>query len=166
MPDVRDARAARRARALRRLGVMAFVVLVGFALVGLLGPRQATASATENGYTVDVRYPQVTRSGLVSPLRVRVSHEGGFAGPIALAFDDALFDRFDFQNWYPNPDAETGTPDRVEYEFQPPSGDVFALSLDARTGPTQPPSAYHYWVAVLVEGREVARVGFRVWVMP
>ena len=143
---------------------MTIFVVAG--LVGWLGPRSSDVSASDAGYDLDVRYAQVTRSGLVAPLRVRVSHPGGFDGPISLAFSKDIFDRFDFQNWYPNPSAETAGPQRLEYEFDPPTGAVFELTLDVRVGPTQPPSAHRYWVAVVSEGVDVARVSFRMVVMP
>ena len=40
------------------------------------------------------------------------------------------------------------------------------LTLDVRVGPTQPPSAHRYWVAVVSDDNEVARVNFRMVVMP
>ena len=61
-------------------------------------------------------------------------------GPITLAFSKDIFDRFDFQNWYPNPSAETAGPLRLEYEFDPPPGDLFELTLD---GPGTYPFVTH-----------------------
>jgi hypothetical protein len=165
LPAHRDPERSRRARNIRRVGIVALTVFVLTGLVGFLGPRSSDVSASGGGYQLDVRYAQVTRSGLVAPLRVRVTHPGGFDGPITLAFSKDIFDRFDFQNWYPNPSAETAGPQWLEYEFDPPPGPVFELTLDVRVGPTQPPSAHRYWVAV-ADGLEVVRVSFRMVVMP
>jgi hypothetical protein len=166
LPAHREPERSRRARNIRRVGIVALTIFVLAGLLGYFGPRSSAVSASGGGYQLDVRYAQVTRSGLVAPLRVRVLHAGGFDEPITLAFSKDIFDRFDFQNWYPNPSAETAGPLRLEYEFDPPSGDAFELTLDVRVGPTQPPSAHRYWVAVVSDDNEVARVNFRMVVMP
>jgi hypothetical protein len=62
----------------------------------------------------------LTRPGLATPLRIEVAHPGGFADPVTLRFSRGIFERFDFQNWYPNPSAETGSDVYVQYEFDPP----------------------------------------------
>jgi hypothetical protein len=166
LPAHRDPERSRRGRNIRRVGIVALTIFVMTGLFGLFGPRSSDVSATGGGYRLDVRYAQITRSGLVAPLRVRVVHPEGFDGPITLAFSKDIFDHFDFQNWYPNPSAETASPLRLEYEFDPPSGDAFELTLDVRVGPTQPPSAHRYWVAVVADGSDVARVNFRMVVTP
>ena len=166
LPAHREPERSRRARNIRRVGIFALTIFVLAGLLGYFGPRSSAVSAAGGGYRLDVMHAQVTRSGLVAPLRVRVGHPGGFCGPITLAFSKDIFDRFDFQNWYPNPSTETAGPLRLEYEFDPPPGDVFELTLDVRVGPTQPPSAHRYWVAVVSDDSEVARVNFRMVVMP
>ncbi len=143
---------------------MTIFVLTG--LTGFLGPRSSNVITSGGGYDLEVRYAQITRSGLVAPLRIRLEHPDGFDGPITLAFGKDIFYRFDFQNWYPNPSAETAGAQRLEYEFDPPPGTAFELTADVRVGPTQPPSAHRYWVAVVSEGVDVARVSFRMVVMP
>ncbi len=45
-------------------------------------------------------------------------------------------------------------------------GDAFELTLDVRVGPTQPPSAHRYCVAVMTGDVEVANASFRMVVMP
>ena len=166
LPAHRDPERSRRARNIRRVGIVALTIFVLGWPAGLARAETSDVSASGGGYQLDVRYAQVTRSGLVAPLRVRVLHSGGFDRPITLAFSKDIFDRFDFQNWYPNPSAETAGPLRLEYEFDPPPGDAFELTLDVRVGPTQPPSAHRYWVAVVSDDLEVARVNFRMVVMP
>ncbi|MGH8824800.1 MAG: hypothetical protein ACRDVN_10020 [Jiangellaceae bacterium] len=166
LPRHRDPGGARRARNLRRVGIVALGVLVAAGLVGALGPRTADVAAEGGGYRLVAHHAQVTRSGMATPLRVEVIRPGGFDGPVTLAFDKDLFDRLDFQNFYPNPSAETAAPHRIVYEFDPPQGEVLSVTLDARTGPTQPPSAHRYWVAVIDDGREVAEVRFRMVVLP
>jgi hypothetical protein len=105
LPAHREPERSRRARNIRRVGIVALTIFVLAGLLGYFGPRSSAVSASGGGYQLDVRYAQVTRSGLVAPLRVRVLHVGGFDEPITLAFSKDIFDRFDFQNWYPNPSA-------------------------------------------------------------
>ncbi|HET6729147.1 MAG TPA: hypothetical protein VFG96_06990 [Jiangellaceae bacterium] len=166
LPGHRDPDGVRRARNLRRVGIVALLVFVATGLVGILGPRTSDVAAEGSGYRLVAHHAQVTRSGLATPLRIEVSHAGGFDAPVTLAFDKDLFDRLDFQNFYPNPASETAAPHRIMYEFDPPGGEILSVTLDARTGPTQPPSAHWYWVAVLDDGREVAQVRFRMVVLP
>jgi hypothetical protein len=163
---VRDEPEVRRARNRRRVGMAVLALLVLCGLVGVLGIRTATATATGGGYTLSVTHAQVTRAGIAVPYHVRVSRPGGFDGPLTLAISEDLLERFDFQNWYPNPSTETASGETVYYEFDPPPGELFELNLDARTAPDQNGSTAVYRTAVVVGGRPVAEVSFRMWVAP
>ncbi|MGZ4603525.1 MAG: hypothetical protein ACXV0U_07990 [Kineosporiaceae bacterium] len=162
----RDVGAVRRARNSRRLGltVLAAIVLAG--LVGLFGIRHATVSRSADGYTLSVRHAQVTRAGIAAPFQVRVHHAGGFARPLTLVLSRTLLERFDFQNFYPNPSKETASDQYVYYDFDPPPGDDFQLNLDARTAPDQRGSTAVYWTALVIDDRPVTGVEFRMWVAP
>lgn len=167
MPSSRDAAAARRGRNLRRIGIVALCLLVVAALAGALGPRAATTTASGGGYELTVRHGQITRPGLPIPLEITVERPGGFDGAVTLAVSRDLLDRLDFNNWSPNPDGEAPGPDRVEYEFTPPSGDVLHVLLDARTAPGQLPGLGRYAVTVLdPDGGVVAEAAFRLAVLP
>jgi hypothetical protein len=159
-------RAARRGRTVRRgaLGIM--LVLLGISFAGFYGPSQRTTTSSDDGYQLELTYGSVVRSGQAVPLKLRVRHAGGYDGPITVVFDQDVFDRFDFQNWYPNPSAEVGEADTVVYEFDPPDGDVLMVSLDARVAPTQWPSHHDYFVALDVDGQQTGRIDFSVWVTP
>lgn len=147
------------------LGVLLLVVLA--AALDLLGPREGHVADHTGDVGVAVDYPQVTRAGQPAPLRIRVHQEGGFDGPLTLAFSRDLFDDSDFQTWYPSPSSETAEPGRIVYEFDPPpAGEDFEVHLDARTAPGQFGEVSPNWVAVLVAGKTAARVDFRVWRMP
>ena len=163
----RDGDAARRARNWRRFGLALFGLLLLLGAAGLLGIRSVTDTArSPEGYQLEVTHAQVTRAGLAVPFHVTVRHPGGFDGPVTLSISSDLPERFDFQNFYPNPAKETATEGRLLFEFDPPPGDVFRLNLDARTAPDQNGSAGTYYTSLVVDGREVADVGFRMVVMP
>lgn len=164
--DPRDATAVSRARAGRRAGLTALGLVILLGAAGLLGVRSTTSSATANGWSLRVEHAQVTRAGVAAPFHVTVEHEGGFDGPVTLSVSSSLLERFDFQNFYPNPAGETATADDLLYEFDPPPGDVLRLSLDARTAPDQNGSTGVYRTALLVDGQVVAQVRFRMWVVP
>lgn len=165
--DARDVQATRRARDTRRVGLAVLGLIVLLGLSGLLGIRSSTTSArSPDGWSLEVRHAQVTRAGIAAPFHVTVRRAGGFDGPITLSLSSRLMERFDFQNFYPNPASETATGDRLLYEFDPPPGDTFRLNLDARTAPDQNGSSEVYRTAVVVDGRAVAEVSFRMWVVP
>lgn len=168
LPSSRDAAASRRGRNLRRIGIVLLCLVVAAALVGLLGPRAATTTATGGGYELTVRHGQITRPSIPVPLEITVERPGGFDGPVTLSISKGLVDRMDFNNWYPNPDGETSGPDRAEYEFTPPDGDVLHVMLDARTAPGQLPSANRYAVAVVdsATGQTLVAASFRMTVLP
>lgn len=158
--------AVRRSRAIRRgtFGVM--LALMGLSFFGFYGPTTDTDSTVDGDYRLRLEHGSVVRSGQAVPLRLEVRHDGGYDGPVTVVFDQDVFDRFDFQNWYPNPSSETGERDTVVYEFDPPDGDVLVVSLDARVAPTQWPSHHDYFVALDVDDRQLARTDFSVWVTP
>lgn len=143
---------------------VAALVLAG--AVGLLGPRTSTVDASGGGYDLTVEHASITRAGQPAPLHVRVESADTFAGPVQISVCDSLLDHFDFQNWYPNPSAETASPGQVVYEFDPPSGSVFEVSLDARTAPGQLGGREGCRIAVLVDDEPAVAVAFTMWVMP
>jgi hypothetical protein len=166
LEEHRDEHAVRRARNGRRAGLTALVLVVLAGLVGLLGIRSATATARGEGAVLAVTHAQVTRAGIAVPLHVEVRRPAGFDGPVELAVSSALLERFDFQNFYPNPSKETADRRWVRYEFDPPPGHVFRLSLDARTSPDQNGSAGRYQVRLLDGATVSAEVSFRMVVVP
>jgi hypothetical protein len=167
LEEPRDETAVRRARNYRRvgLGLVALAVVAG--LAGVLGIRSATTSDSGGGSRLEVEHAQVTRAGIAVPFHVRVEQPGGFAGPVRLAISADLMERFDFQNFYPNPSKETADGRFLTYEFDPPSGDRFEMSLDARTAPDQNGSWATYAVRLLDPDDTVtASVSFRMVVVP
>ena len=149
-----------------RAGLLLLVLIVLAGATGLLGPRKANTSASGAGYRLDVTYPAITRAGEPAPLHITVRNAAGFDGPIQVALCDDLFDDLDFQNWYPNPSGETGDSSQLQYEFDPPDGDVFEASLDARSAPGEFGAVEDCTVSVLDDDEEQVSVSFRTWRMP
>lgn len=144
--------------------LLAAIVLAG--AVGLLGPKSGQTKASAGEYDLRVTYPAISRAGEPAPLNVRVESAGGFDGPVQLTLCDDFFDDLDFQNWYPNPSAETGDTAELVYEFDPPDGQVFEVSLDARSAPGQFGDVQDCAVTVLEEDVEVVSVSFTTWRLP
>lgn len=167
VPDANDAPRAARARNARRIGVALFAVPVLAAAFGVFGPRPDRASASGSGYAVTVDYPRATRSSIATPFVVTVTKPGGFGpDPVVVRMDRAFMDRLDFQNWYPNPSAESNDGTWTVYEFDPPAGESLQVSLDARTGPNQGFSSRTYAVAVLDGEVAAVTVDFRTTFWP
>ncbi len=166
LEEHRDQRAVRRARDARRAGLAVLLAVVLAGLVGLLGIKSATATARGDGSVLSVTHAQVTRAGIAVPLHIEVRRADGFDGPVELAVSSSLFERFDFQNFYPNPSKETADRHWLRYEFDPPPGHVFRLSLDARTSPDQNGSVGSYQVRLLDGSTVAAEVSFPMVVVP
>jgi hypothetical protein len=158
----------RYARIDRWVGVVIGVVLaaiVALALAGWFGVRTTTTSTRmSDGTEVEVHYAQITRPGLASPWALTVQRPGGFSGPITVRSTSDYFDLFDENGLDPDPAAATQDAEMVIWEFDPPPGDTFRLTFDARIEPGvqwgRPATT-----EVEIEG-EVATLTYRTWVMP
>jgi hypothetical protein len=164
--DVPDTSRGAAERWWMRAGLLVMFLVVLAGATGLLGTRTATTRTTAGDKVLMLTYPAISRSGQPSPLDIRVISAGGFDGPIRIALCDDLFDHLDFQNWYPNPSKETGDATRLVYEFDPPDGDTFEVSLDARSAPGQFGGIEDCKVALLDKDVEVASTTFHSWRMP
>lgn len=164
--ELRGLPTARRGRLWRRFGLGVMLLVSALGLAGVFGPSERTVQSTEAGYTLGLAHGSVVRSGEAVPLEVVVTRDGGFDGPVTLVFQREVFDRFDFQNWYPNPDSEVGEGNTVVYEFSPPAGDRLVVSLDARVAPTQWGGRETYALWLEVDGFMTARTDYTVWVVP
>lgn len=160
-----DNRYQRRDFWARRVFVVLLAAFLLAAAVGVFGVRTVEKTASGGGYDLTVRYASVTRSGLASVWSVEVRSDRGFDGPITLANDASYFDMFDENGLDPEPTASTQDDERLEWEFDPPDGDVFVVSFDARIEPAA------QWGAtgrtrLLVDDAEVVAVSYTTTVMP
>ena len=155
-----------RARTLRRVGLGALGIVVVAGLFNLLGVRTGTVSATGEGYRLTVEYAEVTRPGLATKWIVEVRSPAGFDGPITLATNALYFDRFDFNQLYPEPATVSPRGDEVLLEFEGIEGDGLRVAFDGRASPTFAFSLAHGSTGLEVDERELVRVDYTTVVMP
>ncbi|MCD6641013.1 MAG: hypothetical protein LT071_14010 [Nocardioides sp.] len=165
--DVVDSPPGKVTRWMRRAGITLLGLIVVAAALDLLGPRTGEVEESAGPWTLAVSYPSVTRAGQPVPLHLSITSDTGFGDTVQLSLCDEFFNDLDFQNWYPNPAAETNQPPRIVYEFDPPpSGDTLEISLDARTAPGQFGELDDCEVAVLVDDEPVVSTSFTAWRLP
>jgi hypothetical protein len=143
----------------------AFGVVVLLALSGLLGVRTATTTTQmADGTEVEVQYGRITRPALATVWAVTVHRPGGFAGPIVIRSTSAYFDLFDENALDPDPAAATQDGEMVIWEFDPPPGDTFRVSFDARI---EPGAQWGRGATTEVEiDGDVAALDYYTWVLP
>ncbi|MEA3215569.1 MAG: hypothetical protein QOJ19_1725, partial [Acidimicrobiia bacterium] len=111
-------------------------------------------------------YAQVARAGLSVPFEVTVHRQGGFDQKIVLAVSNDYLGIFDQNAKSPEPVEETGSDREIEWRFDPPEGETFTFSLDARV------QGSRHWgrsglVRLLDEaGSQLAQVKFKTWLAP
>lgn len=136
-PVIRRRRWVHRATIAALVAVLGLAVLDGLDVVDAYGvDTETTFVDTPDGRLV-VQHPTVTRPALATPFRVRVEQPGGFDAPITIAVSRPWIEMWDENGLYPSPSAETGDPEWVVWEFDPPEGSAFALFYDARIEPAR-----------------------------
>lgn len=157
---------ARRGRLGRLVGLGVMLLIPALSFLGIYGPSERTLVESNGAYEMTMTYGSVVRSGEAVPMTISLTRPGGFDRPVTVAFEQRVFDRFDFQNWYPNPSAEVGEGPNVVYEFDPPDGDTLGIALDARVAPTQWGGVDTYRLWVEEDGQPVLDAEYTVWVVP
>ena len=155
----------RRARAGRRVLVAGLIGVLVLAVANLLGMRTESVTATGGGYRLSVTYGSVSRPGLATPWGIEVHHPGGFDGPITIATSRRYLMLFDHNVFYPDPASVTATRDRLIFEFDPPPGDVFRVTMDGRIEPTEHRSQSAA-TSLLVDDVAVVTVSYTTRVVP
>jgi hypothetical protein len=140
-------------------------VVVVLALSGLFGVRTTTtATQMADGTEVTVEYGRITRPALATVWAVTVRRPGGFSGPIEIRSTSSYFDLFDENALDPDPAAATQDGEMVIWEFDPPPGDTFRVSFDARI---EPGAQWGRGATTEVEiDGEVATLDYYTWVLP
>lgn len=155
-----------RARRYRRIGVAALAVVVLAGLFNLLGVRLETVVAEGGGYRLSVEYARVTRPGLATTWTVEVRHDGGFDGPVTLATAATYFERFDFNQFYPEPATTSPRGDDILLTFEDVQGERLVLRFDGRATPAFVFDLAQGSTGLEIDGREIVRVEYTTVVMP
>ena len=161
LAHVADVDEARRARTWRRVGVTLLAVIVAAACVGLLGPREGTAT---DGDRLTVTYPQVTRSGSDSGLTVEAT---GVAPdqPVVVELPHEVFERLGLETQTPAATAEASGGTTVRLTFEAPGTDELTVELAGRLGTRSTLGTFTYDVTVTSGGEELT-ASARTWVLP
>jgi hypothetical protein len=154
-----------RARLLRRLLMTLLAVFLFLGATGFLGVRTATVTAQGGGYELTVTYGAVTRAGLATPFALEIRRPGGFDGPVTVAVSSDYFGLWDENGLDPEPSSATSTAEDIVWEFDPPPGEVLAVSFDGRIEPGV------QWgragqTSVLVDGQPVVTARYHTRVLP
>ena len=155
-----------RARRFRRLGIGILAAVVVAGLFNVLGIRREVVTAEEDGYRLEVEYARVTRPGLASSWVVAVTHPGGFEDPLTITTNADYFDRFDFNQFYPEPSTTASRGDLLLLTFEGIEGERFVLRFDGRASPLFVLDLAEASTGLEVAGREIARVDYTTVVMP
>jgi hypothetical protein len=125
-----------RAFWIRRAATVVLVLVVAAALFGFLGVRTGEVSASESGYDLSVRYPEIARGGLDTPWEVTVHNDQGFAKELTIAVSGDYFELFETQGFHPEPSDSTRDATMLYLTFTAPQGDTFVVSYDAYVQPS------------------------------
>lgn len=155
-----------KARWYRRFGLGALGVVVLAGALNLLGVRTDVVAAEADGFRLTVEYARVTRPGLASTWRVEVTRDGGFDGPVTLSTNADYFDRFDFNQFYPEPAATSSRGDVLLLTFEEIEGERLVVRFDGRATPTFVFDLAQASTGLELGGREIVRVDYTTVVMP
>jgi hypothetical protein len=150
----------------RRVFLVVLAVVVGAGLAGLLGVRDATAQADEDGWSLRLHYAAIARSGLDVPFTATVRHEGGLGKQVTLALTGDYLDIYETQGFHPDPSATSRDADTLFLTFDaPPDGDTLTVSYDAYVQPASQ-IGRGASLGVLVDGRQIAVVDLHTRLLP
>lgn len=167
LPPPRSLAQSVRARRGRRV---LLALLVGFVLlgaVGTFGTRTAHRSATAGGYELTVTYPSVSRPGHAIRYQVEVRRPGGLGTePLRLALSSDYFHLFDENGFSPAADVESADGEWDLFEFTPPPGERFVLTVDTRVEPAVQRGRRGEAAVLDALGERVVSVGYRTRIWP
>lgn len=149
--------------------VALYVIVAALVLAsatGWIGVRTGVAAAQAEGYTLEVRHGRVTRSGLPTPLVVSVSRPRGLPEHLDIRIETEYLKLFDLHGIWPVPASTYAAGGITTWSFDVPRGsDEITITYDGRIEPAaQGPRTG--MITLVVDGRVVASVTFRTWVVP
>lgn len=150
----------------RRVFLVALALFVGAGLLGLLGVRTTTTTASSEGYTLSLEHATIARAGLDVPFAVELTHPGGFDESIVLAVTGDYFDIYETQGFAPEPSRQVRDADMLYLTFDAPKGDVFRFSYDAYIQPSSQRGRSGEVSLLTSSGEERITIPFRTRLLP
>lgn len=148
------------------IALMGAVVLAG--LFGMFGVRSSTATASANGFSLEVTHASVTRPGLATPLTMKIATDGGSPLPetVTTRIASSYLAMFDEHGLDPQPISSFQSDGWTWWTFQVPSGaSGLEVSLDARLEPSVQ-MGQASTAAVEIDDEQIVAVDFATRVMP
>lgn len=152
----------------RRATIAVVALLVAAGLLGVLGDRVATATASGGGLDLEVTHSAVTRGGLAVVWEARIATTDG--RPLPPSFDvvstAAWFGLADEHGLDPEPTGSWQDGDRISWTFAPPEGaSSLTITFDGRV---QPGARWGHpgGTSVVVDGTPLAEVRYATVVLP
>ena len=134
-------------------------------LLGYLGMKTGTVSATTGSYRLELQYPRIARAGLDAPWQLTVTRPGGFDGPVTVEVTSAYFDIFESQGVTPQPSDETTDGQWDRMTFDKPKGDTLTIDYDIYVQPASQ-QGRSGTARILDHGSPAASVDFRTRLVP
>ena len=157
----------KRARWWRRLGLLFLAAVLILGALNFFGGRTSKATASGNGYQLEVSYPRTGRPGIGAPIQIQVQKQGGFQGPVTVSMSSDYLDVLDVRNLVPDPQQSTSSDKAVTWQFNQPPGDTLGISISAEFDPDEHAGVHHGAVTVIDNnGKPAVATHFTTWEAP
>lgn len=151
---------------IRTVGTVALLGVIGAALLGAFGTRTTERSATQDGWTVGVRYASVARAGLDVPVTITAHRGCGFDEDVVVAVTSDYLRFLDQQSTGPEPAEQTRDASSTYLTFTPPDGDTLTVDIEAYVRALHRTDAAGTVAVVTADGNLVAPVNIRTRLIP
>src|SRR5690625_1818105 len=124
-----------------------------------------TESADEAGYTLTLKYPKVTRSGLDVPWELDITSTEPLPEQIVIAVTGDYFDIFDHQGLDPEAYSQTADDEMEYWTFNTPGGATMSISIDQYVEPGAMTGSSGT-VGLFIDGELTAPITFTTRMLP
>jgi hypothetical protein len=149
----------------RRVVMCLLAALVLVALIGLIGQRQSTSSATAPAATMRLTAPKTLRGGLFFQARVEVIAHDDLKFP-SLVLDDGWLDGIQINSVTPQPPNENALNGRAQLGYgELPANHRLVVWFEFEVNPTNV-SRHSFGIRLLDGNKPVARIDRTIRVLP
>jgi len=156
----------RRARLWRRIGLLFIAVLLILGALNFFGGRTSKATASGNGYQLEVSYPRTGRPGIGAPMQIQIQKQGGFQGPVTVSMSSDYLDILNVRNLIPDAQQSTSSDKAVTWQFNQPPGDTLVITISAEFDTDEHPGTHKGAVTVIDNGKSAVSTHFTTWEAP